>query len=37
MNEINRIAKKYNLPVVEDAAQSIGSKYYNKPTGSLGM
>ena len=36
MNEINRIAKKYNIPVVEDAAQSIGSKYYNKPTGSLG-
>ena len=24
MNEINRIARKYNLPVVEDAAQSIG-------------
>ena len=36
MNEINRIAKKYNIPVVEDAAQSIGSKYYNKPAGSLG-
>tara|TARA_Y100000590_G_scaffold470704_1_gene668039 strand:+ start:15522 stop:16619 length:1098 start_codon:yes stop_codon:yes gene_type:complete len=36
MNEINRIAKKYDIPVIEDAAQSIGSKYYNKPTGSLG-
>ena len=36
MNEINRIAKKYNIPVIEDAAQSIGSKYYNKPAGSLG-
>ena len=36
MNEINRIAKKYNVPVIEDAAQSIGSKYYNKPSGSLG-
>ena len=36
MNEINRIAKKYNIPVIEDAAQSIGSKYHNKPAGSLG-
>lgn len=36
MNEINKIAKKYNIPVIEDAAQSIGSKYYNKPSGSLG-
>ena len=36
MNEINRVAKKYNIPVIEDAAQSIGSKYYNKPAGSLG-
>ena len=36
MKEINRIAKKYNIPVIEDAAQSIGSKYYKKPAGSLG-
>tara|TARA_B100000965_G_C19595442_1_gene759976 strand:+ start:2616 stop:3719 length:1104 start_codon:yes stop_codon:yes gene_type:complete len=36
MNEINRIAKKYNIPVIEDAAQSIGSMYHNKPSGSLG-
>ena len=36
MNEINRIAKKYNIPVIEDAAQSIGSKYYNKAAGSFG-
>jgi len=36
MNEINKIAKKYNLPVIEDAAQSIGSKYHDKPCGSLG-
>ena len=37
MNEINRIAKKYNIPVIEDAAQSIGSMYYNKASGSLGV
>ncbi len=36
MKKINYIAKKYNIPVVEDAAQSIGSKYYNKPAGSIG-
>ena len=27
MNEIMRISKKYNLKVIEDAAQSIGTKY----------
>ncbi len=36
MREINKIAKKYKIPVVEDAAQAIGSKYFNKPAGSLG-
>jgi len=36
MYAINKIAKKYNIPVIEDAAQSIGSKYYNKPAGSMG-
>ena len=36
MFEINRIAKKYNIPVIEDAAQAIGSLYNNKPAGSLG-
>ena len=36
MNEIISIAKKYGIPIVEDAAQSIGSKYYNKKSGSLG-
>tara|TARA_B100001057_G_scaffold440240_1_gene474007 strand:+ start:657 stop:1757 length:1101 start_codon:yes stop_codon:yes gene_type:complete len=37
MFAINKIAKKYNIPVIEDAAQSIGSKYFNKPSGSLGQ
>nr|WP_051904367.1 DegT/DnrJ/EryC1/StrS family aminotransferase [Hippea jasoniae] len=36
MDEINDIAKEYNLRVIEDAAQSIGSKYKGKKTGSLG-
>jgi dTDP-4-amino-4,6-dideoxygalactose transaminase len=36
MFEINRIARKYNIPVIEDAAQAIGSLYNDKPAGSLG-
>jgi len=36
MNRILRLAKKYNIPVVEDAAQAIGSLYYDKPSGSMG-
>lgn len=36
MNEINKIASKFNIPVIEDAAQSIGSKYHDNPCGSLG-
>ena len=36
MNEINRIAQKYNLFVFEDAAQAHGSKYNGKNVGSLG-
>lgn len=35
MDEILSIAKKYNLFVIEDAAQSVGSKYKNKMSGSL--
>jgi dTDP-4-amino-4,6-dideoxygalactose transaminase len=36
MNEIINISKKYGIPIIEDAAQSIGSKYYNKFSGSFG-
>tara|TARA_X000000950_G_C13919130_1_gene662453 strand:+ start:7744 stop:8853 length:1110 start_codon:yes stop_codon:yes gene_type:complete len=36
MDEIIKIAKKYNIKVVEDAAQSIGSKFKNKFSGSFG-
>lgn len=36
MDEINRIARKYKLFVIEDACQAHGSLYKNKKTGSLG-
>jgi len=36
MDEIKKIAKKKNIPVIEDAAQAVGSLYKNKPSGSLG-
>ena len=36
MDAIVSLAKRYNLYVIEDAAQSIGSKYYDKFTGTLG-
>ena len=36
MDEINKIAKKYNLKTVEDAAQAVGSKYKGKMIGDLG-
>ncbi len=35
MNSINTIAKKHDLYVVHDTAQSIGSKYYGEKVGSL--
>lgn len=36
MNTINAVAEKYKLIVIEDAAQSQGALYRNRPTGSLG-
>ncbi|MEA2103662.1 MAG: DegT/DnrJ/EryC1/StrS family aminotransferase [Candidatus Cloacimonadota bacterium] len=36
MDKINEIAKKYNLAVIEDAAQAIGSEYKSKRAGSIG-
>lgn len=36
MDEITQLAKKYNLKVVEDAAQAHGATYKNKKVGSLG-
>jgi dTDP-4-amino-4,6-dideoxygalactose transaminase len=36
MDPIMNIAKKYNLKVIEDAAQAVGSKYKGKSSGSIG-
>jgi len=35
MDEINRIAKKHNLYVIEDAAQAVGSEYKGQKIGTL--
>lgn len=34
MNEINKISKEYNIPVIEDAAHAFGSRYKGKIIGS---
>jgi len=36
MDKINAISKKYKIPIIEDAAQAIGSKYNKKFAGTLG-
>lgn len=36
MDKIMEISKKYKLPVIEDAAQALGSKFYDKNLGSMG-
>ncbi len=36
MDKINEIAKKYNLKVIEDSAQSHGTYYKDKKSGNLG-
>lgn len=36
MDAINEIAREKGIPVIEDAAQAIGSRYKDKPVGSLG-
>lgn len=35
VKEINEIAKKYGIPVVEDSAEALGSTYNNKACGTL--
>ena len=35
-NEISAIAKKYDIPVIEDSAEALGSTYFNTPCGTLG-
>ena len=36
MDPINGVAKKYNLPVIEDAACALGGTYKGRQAGSLG-
>ena len=35
MDEINEIAEKHSIPVVEDAAESLGAEYKGRQTGTL--
>ncbi len=37
IDQICNIAAKHNIPVVEDAAQSIGAAYHSRPAGSWGQ
>ncbi len=36
MNEIKKLSNKYKIPIIEDAAQAIGTKYRNKFVGTFG-
>jgi len=36
LDEIMAIANKYEIPVIEDAAEALGSRYKGKPVGSTG-
>jgi dTDP-4-amino-4,6-dideoxygalactose transaminase len=36
MNEIMAVANKYGIPVLEDAAEALGSTYFGQPCGSFG-
>lgn len=36
MNEILRLARQYEIPVIEDAAEALGSTYEGKPAATLG-
>ena len=35
MNEIIEVATNFNIPIIEDAAEGLGSTYFDKPLGSL--
>ena len=36
IEEIISISKKYDIPIIEDAAEALGSKYNNQPIGTFG-
>jgi perosamine synthetase len=35
LTELNKISKKHNIPIIEDAAEALGSYYHGQPVGSL--
>jgi len=37
LNELIQVCSKWGIPVIEDAAESLGSEYDGKPTGSIGQ
>ena len=37
LNQILPLAEKYNIPVIEDAAQALGTEYSGKRVGSMGL
>lgn len=37
LDELMSVCAKWNIPIVEDAAESLGSEYKGKPTGSFGQ
>jgi dTDP-4-amino-4,6-dideoxygalactose transaminase len=36
MNDILNLAKEYDIPIIEDAAEALGSKFENKACGTMG-
>jgi perosamine synthetase len=36
LDELKKICDTWSIPIVEDAAESLGSEYKNRPTGSIG-
>ncbi|WP_417857481.1 MULTISPECIES: LegC family aminotransferase [Flavobacteriaceae] len=36
LDELIKVCEKWRIPIVEDAAESLGSEYKSKPTGSFG-
>ena len=37
IQQLMNLAKKWRIPLVEDAAESLGSRFHGKPAGSFGM
>jgi dTDP-4-amino-4,6-dideoxygalactose transaminase len=36
LDELKKVCDAWDIPIVEDAAESLGSEYKNKPTGNIG-